>query len=411
MWQKQTMRRRQCEEVDYMGNIDRKADSMKLTDDFEDQEDKSRLPMLYTTIGVIAFIALIVCVVISVNTDTTKRKQTNVSTQESAQAYVPQTDKNAQMLDKLNVGESTLTSDQLDFWDMYKDEQPVSDNSAIAMEEQYQKNAQKLLEEEKQKEKENDPSEGGTKTKVIRPDGTEQWIMVNAYIPKNTYKETGFVYEEPILKYYAQGARVSHLGVDIDADCGTVDYEALKNAGVEFVMLRLGFRGYESGNLSLDESYFDALSSADAAGLKIGVYFESQAVSAEEAQQEAQFVLDNISQFHITYPVAFDLGYVTGEQSRIDSIPKMQLTEITNAFCARVEEAGYKPIVYGNKYWLLRKIDLTQLGNYDIWLSQDGQIPDYPYTFSMWQYNQSATLSGMAKDARLTISFTDYSQR
>ena len=124
---------------------------MKLTDDFEDQEDKSRLPMLYTTIGVIAFIALIVCVVISVNTDTTKRKQTNVSTQESAQAYVPQTDKNAQILDKLDVGESTLTSDQLDFWDMYKTDTPVSSDTVADKSSLYEKNAQELQKEEEQK--------------------------------------------------------------------------------------------------------------------------------------------------------------------------------------------------------------------------------------------------------------------
>jgi GH25 family lysozyme M1 (1,4-beta-N-acetylmuramidase) len=146
-------------------------------------------------------------------------------------------------------------------------------------------------------------------------------------------------------------------------------------------------------------------------GLKRGVYFQSQAVTVEEAQEEAQLVIDYVSEMQITYPIAISLGLVANDSSRIDAIPKKELTEITNAFCAMIKEAGYTPAVYGNKYWLLRKIDLTQLGDYDIWLSQDGEIPDYPYQFTMWQYAQSANISGITGEARLNISFVDYSQR
>ena len=131
----------------------------------------------------------------------------------------------------------------------------------------------------------------------------------------------------------------------------------------------------------------------------------------EEAREEAEFVIMNLVEMRVTYPVVFDLGLVANDTSRIDNLPKTQLTEITNAFCGRIKEVGYKPMVYGNKYWLLRKIDLTMLGDYDIWLSQNGETPDYPYEFSMWQYKSDGSVSGISGDVNMNISFVDYSQK
>lgn len=377
---------------------------MKLTDDFEDNNDKSGLPVLYTAVGVIAFIVLVFCVVLATNSKGNKAKTNNQL------ASVQQQEETVTEEDALGIGESTLTSDQLDFWDMYKEDTPVSDNSA-ALNELYQKNAQKLLEEEQKKLEEEDLSEGGTKTKVIRPDGTEQWIMINSYLDKNTYQEAGFVYEEPVMKYFANGDKASYLGVDISKENGTVDFKKIKKDGVDFVMVRLGYRGYESGNVILDEEYFDNIQLANEAGLAVGVYFESQATTVEEALEEAEFVVTNLIEMRVTYPVVFDLGLVANDSSRIDNIPKTQLTEITNAFCERVKEVGFTPMVYGNKYWLLRKIDLTMLGDYDIWLSQNGEVPDYPYEFAMWQYSHTGSVSGISGDVNMNISFIDYTQK
>ena len=176
-------------------------------------------------------------------------------------------------------------------------------------------------------------------------------------------------------------------------------------------MVRLGYRGYESGNIVIDEEYFDNIQLANEAGLAVGVYFESQATTVEEALEEAEFVVTNLIEMRVTYPVVFDLGLVANDSSRIENIPKTQLTEITNAFCNRIKEVGYKPKVYGDKYWLLRKIDLTMLGDYDIWLSQSGQLPDYPYQFAMWQYTNTGSVSGISGDVNMNISFIDYTQR
>lgn len=378
---------------------------MRLSDDFDDKNERSGLPVLYTAVAVIGFIVLIFCIVLATNQDG-KKKRGNAA----AISQMQQTNAEAEVTEEFVIGESTLTSDQLDFWNMYKDEEVVSDN-ALAKSELYEKNAQKLLEEELKKQKEEDLSEGGTKTMVVRPDGTEQWIMINSYLNKNSYQTVGFVYEDPVMKYFENGDKVSKLGVDIDKDSGTVDFNKLKKDGVEFVMIRIGYRGYESGQIAIDEKYFDNIQKANEAGLAVGVYFESQAVTVEEAREEAEFVIMNLVEMRVTYPVVFDLGLVANDTSRIDNLPKTQLTEITNAFCGRIKEVGYKPMVYGNKYWLLRKIDLTMLGDYDIWLSQNGETPDYPYEFSMWQYKSDGSVSGISGDVNMNISFVDYSQK
>lgn len=380
---------------------------MRLTDDFDDKNDRSGLPVLYMAVGVIGFIVLVFCIVLAVN-QKDKNKGRGAAT--LSQMQQAQAESEAQMQNEPDIGESTLTADQLDFWNMYKDDEPVSDNSA-ARNEQYEKNAQKLLEEELKKQQEEDLSEGGTKTMVVRPDGTEQWIMINSYLDKNTYQQVGFVYEEPEMKYYENGDKASYLGVDISKENGKPDFNKMKKDGVDFVMVRIGYRGYESGTIVLDEEYFDNIQKANDAGLAVGVYFESQAITVEEALEEAEFVITNLIEMRVTYPVVFDLGLVANDTSRIDNLPKTQLTEITNAFCNRIKEVGYKPMVYGNKYWLLRKIDLTMLGDFDIWLSQNGETPDYPYEFAMWQYSGNGSVSGISGDVNMNISFIDYSQK
>lgn len=388
--------------------------SMKLSDEFEDQDAKKRLPMLYMTIGVIAFISLVFVVVLCVNLPKNSKKSESVTLTDILTNTGKEEEKRDPILDELGVGESTLTSDELDFWNMYKDDESLkvngADKSELTKEERIEKNAEALLEQEKEEEPE-DLSENGTKTKVIRPDGSEQWVMINAYITKNDYKKEGFVYEEPIMKYYLDGEKLSTLGVVLNEDCGNVDFSLLKKAGVEYVMLRVGYRGYETGNLSLDSRFDEYDVAAKQAGIKVGAYFESQAISVEEAEEEAQLVVGNLMERSIAYPVAIKLGVVKNDTSRTDNLTKGQITDITNQFCKYVEDCGYRGMVFGSKYWLLRRLDLTLLGQYDIWLSQDEEVPDYPYQFDFWQYQNSAKIDGVSCEVPLCISFVDYSKK
>ena len=213
------------------------------------------------------------------------------------------------------------------------------------------------------------------------------------------------------MKYHEEGNLVSFVGADISKNQDYVDFVELKKAGVDYVMLRVGARGYGSGQLVLDEYFADNIRRASDAGLEIGVYFSSQAITTDEAVEEANMVLENIRDYSITYPVAFRMESVENDASRIDSLSKSEKTEIARAFLDAVQNAGYKPMLYGNKEWLLKQIDLSKLTSYDIWLSQEEDIPDYPYRFTMWQYTKKASIDGIAGNASLNISFIDYSEK
>ncbi|MGN0132790.1 MAG: GH25 family lysozyme [Lachnospiraceae bacterium] len=381
---------------------------MKLSDDFENDSIKSGISLGAMLAGVLSFMAVLVAVVIMVNRSQDGKRSTrnnsnngNVSAEENMSLSDNETS-------AYPIGESTLVSDDLDFWNMYKEDSDL-DKSLDHTGERYAQNLEKL---EKEEEGE-DLSENGTKTEVILPDGTSQWVMINAYIEKNTYDYTGLVYEEPFMRYYAEGKKVSRQGIKIDDSYGVIDFERVEDDGIDYCMIRIGKRGYATGAVTMDDDCLQYMASAKEAGLGVGVYFYSQAANEAEAVEEANLVLQMLEQSEVKpdYPVVFDMELVSNDTSRTENLTKSQLTAITKAFCDTVSQGGYTPAVYGNKYWLLRKLDLTQLGSYNIWLSQDSDIPDYPYQFAMWEYKQDAEIDGIAGKVSMSISFIDYEMR
>ncbi len=298
---------------------------------------------------------------------------------------------------------STLTPDDLTFWDKYPPDTQETDSGGDEDPSQETAPSQERVE--------NDPSTDGKHTLIKHKDGTEEWVLISPYLPKNTYDFTKLVCQSNLMKYYEDGKQVSFVGVDISKNQDYVDFVKLRKAGIDFVMLRVGARGYGSGQLVLDDYFSENIKRATDAGLDVGVYFFSQAVTEEEAIEEANMVLENIGEYSITYPVAFDMEYIENDVSRIDTLSKSEKTAITKAFLETVKAQGYKTIIYGDKEWLMRQIDMSKLTAYDIWLSQKADIPDYPYQFTMWQYNTSASIDGIAGSANLNISFIDYSEK
>ena len=375
---------------------------MRLTDDFEQNNSQTGLPVVFMAVGGMSFIFLVLMVVLLVNQKPGRQKPSVDTLQVQSETEEAQSD-----LDRLGVGKSTLTSDQLDFWNMYKDDNGGRETISTVSGSSFEAKEKALNEQEAGP----DLSEGGIKTKVTLPDGTEQWVMINAYIQKHNYDFVGLVYQEPVMKYYDKGKVASRLGVNLNRNSGEVDFEKLKSAGVEFVMIRFGARGYQNGQISIDDKYAAYVKEAREAGLEVGLSFYSQAVTKEEAVEEANTVLSSISANSISYPIVFDMEMVSNDTSRIETLSKVTLTGIADSFCKTIKDAGYSPMIYGNKYWLLRKIDLTKLGSYDIWLSQEEDIPDYPYRFSMWEYTREGLIDGVSGDASLSISFIDYTMR
>ena len=361
---------------------------MRQTDDYEDYS--GGLPLIYMALGVSFCVLCILLLVVFLNQD---KRPSNQKTS------VMKSEESTKDSKEVKYKGGDLVAEDLDFWDMY----PVKEET--------KKETPKETEEETTTAEEDDPSKDGKHVLVEYRDGTSEWLSINPKLKKNTYDFTNLVSKNNLLRYYSDGKQVSYLGVDLSKYQKTVDFAAIKNEGIDYCILRVGSRGYESGVIQEDEMFQEYIAKAKEAGLDIGLYFYSQAVTEAEAVEEAEFVLSKIGDYKITYPIAFDMEYVENDTSRIETLTSKEKTNIALAFLNKIEEAGYTGMLYGNKEWLLKRIDLTKFDAFDIWLSQEADIPDYPYIYSMWQYTRQGEVYGIDGYVDLNISFIDYSAR
>lgn len=265
-------------------------------------------------------------------------------------------------------------------------------------------------ESETTEETEVDEKDEVTSIQVKHSDGTKEWVDVNTDISRNKYDYSNLKYQKPFMSYSEDGEVVSKCGVDISANQGDVDFSKLKKAGCDFVMLKVGARGYSSGNIVSDANFQDNLKSAKKVGLDIGVYFCSQAVNKAEAREEADEVLDAISGYSVKYPVVFVMENVDDDMARIEALDMTERTQVAKTFLNRIEDAGYKAMIYGDKEWLLTMVDMEELQDFDVWFAQDSDEPEYPYEFGMWQYDSDGTIKGVSGDAAMIMSFKDYAK-
>ena len=250
----------------------------------------------------------------------------------------------------------------------------------------------------------------GKHTLITNLDGTTEWVVISPHIPKCDYDYTNLFNQSGRLKYFEDNKCTSFFGIDVSKDQNYIDYNKVKKDGVSFVMVRLGSRGYQTGQLSVDDYFRDNVKRATDAGLDVGVYFMSQAVTEDEAREEARYVIDNLLGYNITYPVALMMQPVKNDTARTDALSKADKTTVIRAFLKEIKDKGYIPVIYGTKRWLFQDIDLVKVvGDYEIWLSDTGvDYPDYPYRYSMWQYDLKGTVDGVSGEVNFNISFVDY---
>ena len=217
---------------------------------------------------------------------------------------------------------------------------------------------------------------------------------------------TGFTNEDGRFYYEADGVAASCTGVDVSENQGWIDWEAVSEDGIEFAMVRAGYRGTTEGGLFVDELYEYNLSAAHEAGIDCGVYFFSQAITEEEAREEAEYVLSLLDGVYLEYPVAFDYEQnAAGIESRIAGISPEEATRIAQAFCSVIEEGGYDAMVYGNAYDL-DYFDMDALSEYSLWYAEYGTPPASRRPFMLWQYSNEGWVYGIdtAVDLNLDMS-------
>ena len=191
--------------------------------------------------------------------------------------------------------------------------------------------------------------------------------------------------EEGLMQYVENGTVTSHKGIDVSKYQGTIDWAAVKEEGIEYAFIRLGLRGYESAKIVLDEYYETNMAGANSAGVAAGVYFFTQAVTVEEAKEEADFVIEHLKGYDVSCPVVFDVERISGGKGRADQLTKEERTDITIAFCEAVKAAGYTPMIYGNVVCFTRLLDMAKLNDYEKWYAFYDDYMYMPYNVSCWQ--------------------------
>lgn len=262
----------------------------------------------------------------------------------------------------------------------------------------------KTEEKAQNQEKKNETAET---FEFVDVEGREYEAKLIESLPKCSY-DMNRIRDVDGCKYYTdkKGEYQSRLGIDVSEFQQSVDWKKVKEAGVDFAMIRVGYRGYgEAGKLVEDKLFRSHMEGASGAGLDIGVYFFSQAVSADEALEEAQFVLDRIGDYTIMLPVAFDTEEIKNDTARTDGLSKEQFTENCVVFCNRIEEAGYDTMIYANMKWMAFTLELEQLKEYDKWYADYEPLPQCPYEFAMWQYTETGTVEGVAGNVDMNVYF------
>jgi GH25 family lysozyme M1 (1,4-beta-N-acetylmuramidase) len=204
---------------------------------------------------------------------------------------------------------------------------------------------------------------------------------------------------------YNDGTITSHKGIDVSKYQGTIDWSKVKASGVEYAIIRCGYRGYESGTITQDSSFDTYARNALANDVSIGAYFYTQAITADEAREEADFVISCLKPYNATYPICLDVEDASGDGARQDALSNSELTDVIIAFCERIKEAGYTPMIYANGRYFAGRLEVERLEDYDKWYAMYADTPYMPYEISMWQYSSSGTVDGITGNVDMNISF------
>ena len=195
------------------------------------------------------------------------------------------------------------------------------------------------------------------------------------------------------------------LGIDVSTWNGNIDWNKVKNSGVSYVIIRTGYRGSTQGSLVEDNKFRQNIKGATNAGLKVGVYFFSQAINEVEAVEEASMVLSQIKGYKLAYPVFIDVEPSGG---RADGLSTGDRTKVVNAFCQTIQNNGYKAGIYANKTWFTSKLNTSALSGYKIWLAQYNSTVTYKGRYDMWQYSDKGKINGISGNVDMNLSYLSY---
>lgn len=231
------------------------------------------------------------------------------------------------------------------------------------------------------------------------------WMTPLEGVPANELTEEFFSSNSGRIEYTGSDYDVLR-GVDVSEHQLDIDWKQVAASGVDYAYIRVGWRGYTEGGL-FEDAYFERnIQGALDAGLHVGVYMFSQAVTVQEAIEEADFVLERIGKYNVTLPVVFDWEKIEAAEARSHGLTMELRTDCARAFCETVKSAGYVPCVYFNRNLGYYGYDLTRLTDYEFWFSlPESGFPNFYYACDMWQYSFTETVPGIAEPTDMNLWF------
>lgn len=245
---------------------------------------------------------------------------------------------------------------------------------------------------------------------VVVSNGSFHFVPIQDNLKKhNRIQENLQILESGEFQYVEAGQVISHKGIDVSKFQGKIDWKRVAEDGVEYAFIRLGNRGYgQEGKLVLDEKFEDNIKGAKAAGIKVGIYFFSQAINEAEAIEEAEFVLEHISPYKIDYPIVLDVEKVSASTGRMNQLSVEERTNVALTFLQKIKESGYTPMIYANMEMLSVLIDIESFEEYDKWFAYYDSKLYFPYEHAVWQYSEKGKVDGISTDVDLNISFKEW---
>lgn len=208
--------------------------------------------------------------------------------------------------------------------------------------------------------------------------------------------------------YVVNGKSRASKCIDVSYAQGDIDWDAVKADGVDYAFIRLGVRYGVKATMEIDKKFHQNMRNAQAAGVKVGVYFYSQAINVAEAREEARFVLDALEGYDLDLPVAFDIEGGESAAFRAFNLSTQTATNICLAFMDTIKDAGQDVMLYTYAKYASEHLDMSQLQHYDLWMAQYYRVPFFPYDFHIWQYSGSGRVAGIKGNVDMNLIFKDY---
>lgn len=223
---------------------------------------------------------------------------------------------------------------------------------------------------------------------------------------ENPYDWSNLTRSNGRYQYVVNGQDLGVLGIDVSDHNGAVNWSSVASDGIDFAVVRVGYRGYTAGSISLDTQFQANLSGARAAGLKVGVYFFSQATTTKEAKEEADFVIKQLDGASLDYPVVFDEEPVESSGGRANNLTQEEQTAIAKAFLERIEKAGYQGMIYCNQSDSNR-FDFDKLSAWPVWYAEYGTSqPSQSLDYTIWQFTSTGSVKGVTGDVDIDLDLT-----